>query len=112
MAVLRRASKDAAPVQIVGLTAPKPVASTMMVSPGRAGCVAMPGREPSGAASDPSALIAMACPVPNCVLKIPGETAPTVARRTGVIPFALTLISALPPGTVHGTWKLICLGDT
>src|SRR5436305_10553656 len=75
--VVRSASTVFAPFGTAGLTAPNPVARMITVSPARAGCVARPGIAPAGAARLPSILIAIACPTPNCVEKIPGEYGPT-----------------------------------
>lgn len=60
-----------------GSKGPSPVARTKMMLRIFAGSVASPGIEPAGAASDEFWLIAMACPTPNCTLKIPGATRAT-----------------------------------
>ena len=65
-------SDDAAPSSIGESTAPKPVASTIRVSPALAGCVVYPVIDPAGAAMELSALIAMAFPTPGGILKMPG----------------------------------------
>src|SRR5689334_3409659 len=113
MIVRRKASEDAAPLAMAGVTRPRPVPKMIIVSPTFAGRVAIPGIEPAGAARLPSGLIAIAGPTPNCVLNIPGESPATVARNVAdTAAFAVTMMSAGPNGTVQGTCRLICVEET
>src|SRR5258708_6906537 len=73
---------------------------------------------PSGPAKDPSGLIAIALPVPDCREKIPGAEAPIATENGRELPPALvTTIWAVPESvpagrTFQGTCKLICAGET
>ena len=66
----------------------------IIVSPGLAGCVTKPGIDPTGCASVPSRLIAIAGPTPYCVVKIAGATLPTIAENAAdTEPFTFTTTS-------------------
>jgi len=106
---VRRASFDAAPSAIAGVTGPSPLARTVSVSPATAGCDGRPKIDPPGPAIEPSELNANACPE---VLYTPGAIGAVATLKAGVrapLTAATTFASRL---ISHGTCALICRVET